>query len=100
MEEIRAEMNALGARIRDPDTPPAERLAARLHILNVLMPEMWQHGPDEDEASDFEVVSVSPPEEPRLTTLAEEMISLLSRLPQPRRAAFVSELNRLLASVS
>lgn len=56
MEEIRAEMDALGARIRDPNTPADVRLALRLHILRVLFPEMGRHWTDEDRAKDLEVM--------------------------------------------
>ena len=54
MEEIRAESQALGARVRDPDTPAAEKLAARLRLL-ALMDEMRKHW-TEDEALDREMM--------------------------------------------
>ncbi len=55
MEEIRAESQALGARVRDPDTPAAEKLAARLRLL-ALMDEMRKHWTEEDDDKYYEVL--------------------------------------------
>ena len=55
-EAIMAEVRALGERIRDPNMPPAEKLAARLRILQELMPEMGGPWTPEDEALDREMM--------------------------------------------
>ena len=55
-EAIMVEVQSLGERIRDPNTPPAEKLAARLRILQELMPEMGGPWTPEDEALDREMM--------------------------------------------
>ncbi len=55
-EVIMAEVRALGEIIRDPDTPPEERKAARLRILLELMPELGRDWTEEENANYYEVM--------------------------------------------